>query len=115
MFQVSFTDKSSEFFKGLPQPDQIRLLEELGKLTPEMLDQAQEPLAKFQSHNQTYYRYRFDLWRLYFTLDGENIRCELILSKNTWMDFKIRTAMQSASDREVESRDDFLNEINKHK
>jgi hypothetical protein len=115
MFQVSFADKSSDFFKGLPQVDQIKLLEELGRLTPELLEQAQEPLAEFKAYGKTYYRYRFDPWRLYFTLEGENIRCELILSKNTWQDFKVRTGMQSADDREVECRDDFLDEINKHK
>lgn len=115
MFQVSFSDKSAAVFRGLPQEEQINLLEEMGKITPVMLEESKEPLGKFKTHDQTYYRYRYADWRLYFTLSGKDIRCELIINKNTWLDFKVRSGLQGTPDRDVEANPDFLARIQEHK
>lgn len=111
MYQISFSESSAAFFKNLSQTEQMAFFEEFGKITPFMLEEAHEPIRKFKNHEQNYYRYRWEDWRLYFTFDGKNIRCEFILNKNTWSDFKVRVGLKDSSDAEIEENPEFFQKI----
>ena len=108
MYQVTFSDQSSQVFKALSMERQLQLVNELSDLTPAVLEEAKEPLASFKRADTTYYRYRTDDLRFYFTLDKGTIYCMYIMSKNTWADFRLRSNLEKLSDTEVESKPGFL-------
>ena len=115
MYQVTFSQQSSLFFKELPQARQLKLIEALGALSPSILEEAKEPIGCFKRAETTYYRYRVEDFRFYFTLKGDTIHCTHVLSKNTWADYRLRNNLEKLSDAEIEAIPNFLNQLENHK
>lgn len=114
MYQVTFSDQSSQIFQKLPQERQLQLAEALSRLTPEVLAAGLEPIGTFKRADITIYRCRVEDYRFYFTLtsatdeNADTIHCLFILNKNSWADFRMRNNLEKLSDAEVESKPDFL-------
>ena len=79
-------------------------IDAISKLSPAVLEEAKEPLGRFKHKEVTYYRFRFEDLRFYFTLSGETIRCVLIVTKNSWADFKMRNNLEKTAESEVEEK-----------
>ena len=108
MYQVSFSDQSAEIFKQLTQERQLKLVEALSRLSPELLENPKEPLGRFKRADVYYYRYRLEDYRFYFILKGENLHCLFVLSKNTWADFLLRSNFEKLSESEIEANPNFI-------
>lgn len=108
MYQVTFSDQSAKVFQQLPHERQMELAESLGRLTPEVLEAAREPIGVFKRADKLYYRCRIEDFRFYFTLKEDTIHCLFILNKNSWADFRLRNNLEKLSDAEVESNPNFL-------
>jgi mRNA interferase RelE/StbE len=107
MYQVNFSKQSATVFKDFPQKRQLELVGEIGRLTPDLLQEGREPIGSFKRANTIYYRLRIDDLRFYFTVDGDNIHCIYIYNKNSWEDFRLRNNFEKLSDEEVERRPEF--------
>ena len=108
MYQVIFGEQSAKVFKEFPQERQLKLIESLSELSPAVLESAEEPLRSFKRAKMTYYRYKTDDLRFYFSLKDDTINCVYILNKNSWADFRLRTNLKKLSDAEVESSQEFI-------
>jgi len=107
MFQLVFTEHSSQTFKTLPRERQLAIIQAFGKLSPSVLEEAKEPLGRFNHKNITFYRFRFEDLRFYFTLNEEYISCEYILTKNSWADFRMRNNLEKLEDKQIEQKSSF--------
>lgn len=108
MYQVTFSDESARIFQALPLERQLKLSEELSRLTPAVLEAGREPISTFMRADTTYYRCRIEDYRFYFTLNAEVIHCLYILNKNSWADFRLRNNLEKLSDTEVEAKPEFF-------
>lgn len=107
MFQLTFTDSSSQTFKALPNERQLEIIQTFSKLSPTLLEEAKEPIGRFKQGETTFYRFRFEDLRFYFTLQEQTICCEYILNKNSWADFRMRNKLEKLQDTEIEQKSSF--------
>jgi mRNA-degrading endonuclease RelE of RelBE toxin-antitoxin system len=103
MLQIVFNEISAAELSRLPTPLQFALLEALN-IQPEDVKQEDRLSTRFGviSHGKSkLYRCRAGDHRIYFSVDGAQVKIHRVLHKNTLQDFLYRSNLGSAGEDEA--------------
>lgn len=107
MFQVTFSDQCMRELNQLPIPEQMELVEAISSVRDDQLENPREPLGRFTRDGKTFYRLRAGEYRCYFEVDGQVLRCDYFLHKNTFSDFVFRAKLPLTGDMAPEEQHSF--------
>jgi len=118
MYQVTFSNQSLEVLNSLPQIDQLNLMDRLGSLSSEILNEQEESIGRFVRKGKTFYRIRLNDLRIYFERVDICLHCHYILPKNSLNDFLFRCKLPASEDAILENHKsfwDYLESLSKSK
>jgi mRNA interferase RelE/StbE len=107
MYQVTFSDQSMGELNKMPQVDQMKILDVISHITPEMLEHPREPLGCFSREGRTFYRFRADDLRCYFEIRDGVLFSHYIIRKHTLTDFVFRFKLPVTEEQMIEQNGSF--------
>lgn len=87
--------------------DQMEIVEAIGAVTPQRLQEPSGDLGRFERAGKPMYRLRVDEWRVYFKPEAEGIKVDFLLHKKSIADFVVRFKLPVADDAAIESHKSF--------
>ncbi len=107
MYQVTFSNQSMNELNKLGIREQLWLIDQICKVTPEQLKQPHEPLGHFSRNGTEFYRLRAGEYRIYFEIQGDTLSTHSILHKNTLTDFIFRSKLPISEEQMLEQHQSF--------
>lgn len=107
MFQVSFSTQAMGELNRLDKLAQLDVLDPLTSLKPADLAHPREPLGHFSRGQRAYYRLRSGDFRFYFLVQGDQLKVEYILHRNSLEDFLLRNKLPVSEQQLVEQDSKF--------
>ena len=87
MFQVTFSDQSLGVLNSLSQVEQLNLMDKLGSLSSDIINENSESIGRFTRNGKVFHRIRLGELRVYFEQADIALHCHYILPKNSLNDF----------------------------
>jgi hypothetical protein len=109
MYQVTFSDQSMGELNKMTIPEQMKIVEIISHITPEMLAHPHEPLGRFSREGRTFYRVRTDDLRCYFEVKENTLFSHYIIRKYTLTDFVFRFKLPVTEEQIIEQNGSFWN------
>lgn len=104
MLQIVFNEISAAEISALPTLDQLEILDEF-QVTPEDVERPDGRRIGVMNHDgQRSYRYRAGEWRVYFSVEGEQVIVHRVLHANSFADFLVRSHLGSGGEDEALAR-----------
>ena len=107
MHQVTFSEQSLSALNGLPQIDQLSIVEELSSFSNSILKESPSNIGKFLRKGKCFYRIRLGELRVYFEKIENALHCHYILPKNTLNDFLFRCNLPASDEMAMENHPGF--------
>jgi len=107
MFQVTFSSQAMNELNRLDKLAQLEAIEPISTLKAEELAHPREPLGRFQRGGRRFFRLRSGEFRFYFEVEGDSLRVEYILHRNTLEDFLLRNKLPVSEQQLVEQHSKF--------
>ena len=107
MFQLNFSEQSIGELNKLDIFAQLRLVNQISRLTAEQLTESNDEIGHFHRGSKIFYRFRADDFRIYFEKQGEILFCHYILHRNTLTDFLFRFKLPVSEEQMVEQHESF--------
>lgn len=107
MFQVTFSDQSMGELNKLPLTRQMKMVDIISHITPEMLEHPHEPIGRFTREGRTFYRVRADDMRCYFEIRDGILYSHYIIQKHTLTDFVFRFKLPVTEEQMIEQNSSF--------
>lgn len=107
MYQVTFSDQSMGELNKMPLSDQMKIVEIISHITPEMLEHPREPIGVFSREGRTFYRVRADDLRCYFEIRDGVLFSHYIIRKHTLTDFVFRFKLPVTEEQLIEQNGSF--------
>lgn len=109
MYQVTFSDQSMGELNKMTIPEQMKIVEIISHITPEMLEHPHEPLGRFSREGRTFFRVRTDDLRCYFEVKNGFLFSHYIIRKHTLTDFVFRFKLPVTEEQIIEQNGSFWN------
>ena len=109
MYQVTFSDQSMGELNKMSLAEQLKLVELISNITPDMLEHPREPLGRFSREGRTFYRVRADDLRCYFEIKDGILFSHYIIRKHTLTDFVFRFKLPVTEEQIIEQNGSFWN------
>jgi hypothetical protein len=107
MYQVTFSDQSMGELNKMAIEEQMKLIEIISHITPEMLEHPREPLGCFSREGRTFFRVRADDLRCYFEIKDGILYSHYIIRKYTLTDFVFRFKLPVTEEQILEQNGSF--------
>lgn len=107
MYQVNFSDQSMGELNKMPLEDQMKMIEIISHITPEMLEHPREPIGCFSREGRTFFRVRADDLRCYFEIKEGVLFSHYIIRKHTLTDFVFRFKLPVTEEQIIEQNGSF--------
>jgi hypothetical protein len=107
MYQVTFSDQSMGELNKMSLEDQMKIVEAISHITPEMLEHPREPIGCFSREGRTFYRFRADDLRCYFEIKDGILYSHYIIRKHTLTDFIFRFKLPVTEEQIIEQNSSF--------
>ncbi len=107
MYQVTFSDQSMGELNKMTIPEQMKLVEIISHITPEMLEHPREPIGCFSREGRTFFRVRADDLRCYFEVKNGALYAHYIIRKHTLTDFVFRFKLPVTEEQLIEQNGSF--------
>jgi len=107
VYQVTFSEQSLNALSGLPQINQLSIVEELSSLSNSLLKENPSNVGKFLRKGKCFYRIRLGELRVYFEKIENALHCHYILPKNTFNDFLFRCNLPASDEMATENHPGF--------
>jgi mRNA-degrading endonuclease RelE of RelBE toxin-antitoxin system len=107
MYQVSFSTQAMGELNRLDKLAQLEVLDPLTGLRPTDLAHPREPLGRFTRGQREYYRLRSGDFRFYFGVQGDQLKVDYILHRNSLEDFLLRNKLPVSEQQLVEQDSKF--------
>ena len=107
MYQVTFSEQAMRELNRLDQLAQLAAIEPISGLRSEQLAHPREPLGRFHRGPKEFFRLRAGDFRFYFRAQGETLRVDYILHKNSLEDFLLRNKLPVSEQQLVEQHSKF--------
>lgn len=107
MFQVSFSTQAMGELNRLDKLAQLDVLDPLTSLKPADLAHPREPLGRFSRGQREFYRLRSADFRFYFLVQGDQLKVEYILHRNSLEDFLLRNKLPVSEQQLAEQDSKF--------
>jgi len=107
MYQVTFSDQSMGELNKMPVEEQLKLVEIISNISPEMLEHPREPLGCFSRGNRTFYRVRAEDLRCYFEIKNGILFSHYIIHKHSLTDFVFRFKLPITEEQMIEQHQSF--------
>ncbi len=107
MYQVTFSDQSMGELNKMTIEEQMKLVEIVSHITPEMLKHPREPLGCFSREGRTFFRVRTDDLRCYFEIKDGILFSHYIIRKYTLTDFVFRFKLPVTEEQIIEQNGSF--------
>jgi mRNA-degrading endonuclease RelE of RelBE toxin-antitoxin system len=107
MYEVSFSTQAMGELNRLDKLAQLDVLDPLTNLKPADLAHPREPLGHFRRGQREYFRLRSGDFRFYFLVQGEQLKVEYILHRNSLEDFLLRNKLPVSEQQLVEQDSKF--------
>ena len=107
MYQVTFSEQAMRELNRLDKLVQLEAIEPISSLKPADLAHPREPLGHFKRGTKSLYRLRAGEFRFYFEVQGETLRVDYILHKNSLEDFLLRNKLPVSEQQVVEQDSKF--------
>ena len=117
MYQVTFSQQSLSVLNGLPQINQLTIVDELSSLSNSILKENSTHISQFIRKGKSFYRIRLGELRVYFEKVENSLHCHYILPKNTFNDFLFRCNFPASNEMAMERHQgfwDYLETLTKH-
>ncbi|MDR2983073.1 MAG: cytotoxic translational repressor of toxin-antitoxin stability system [Puniceicoccales bacterium] len=86
--------------------EQMELIEIISSITPERIKN-DRVIGIFQREGKTFYRIRFNDFRIYFEIQDEILHCDFILHKHSLADFVFRMKLPLTEEQQIEQDQSF--------
>ncbi|MDR2420421.1 MAG: cytotoxic translational repressor of toxin-antitoxin stability system [Puniceicoccales bacterium] len=108
MRQVTFSEQSLHELQKLAPEEQLRLIENIGGISEDNLQNPSGDFTCFQRDGLLLYRYRTDHWRIYFEQkeDG-SLFCHYVLPEHSLSDFTYRFKLPVSETLMLEQHSSF--------
>ncbi|HNX04309.1 MAG TPA: cytotoxic translational repressor of toxin-antitoxin stability system [Opitutales bacterium] len=107
MYQVTFSDQSMGELNKMTIHEQMKIVEIISHITPEMLAHPHEPLGRFTREGRTFFRVRTDDLRCYFEVKDNALFSHYIIRKHTLTDFVFRFKLPVTEEQIIEQNGSF--------
>jgi len=107
VFQVTFSDQSLGVLNSLSQIEQLNLMDKLGSLSSDIINENNGSIGRFIRHGKVFHRIRLGELRIYFEQADIALHCHYILPKNSLNDFLFRCKMPSSETAILENHGSF--------
>ncbi len=108
MYQVAFSDQSMGELNRMSVEEQLKIVDAISNITPDMLEHPREPLGRLTRDNRTLYRFRAEDLRCYFEIrDGGILYSLYIIHKHTLTDFVFRFKLPITEEQVLEQNGSF--------
>lgn len=107
MFQITFSEPSINEMNKLDTLAQMDIADALSSISSDDLGNSKSPIGQFNRNGIPHYRLRTGEYRCYFTIQGDILKVEYILNKNTVSDFVFRAKLPMTSDLVLEQDQSF--------
>jgi mRNA-degrading endonuclease RelE of RelBE toxin-antitoxin system len=107
VLQIVFNEISAAEISKLDTLDQLDLLDAF-QVTEQKLENLDgEDYAKLERDGKELYRFRTNDYRIYFSVEGDNVIVHRVLHKNTFSDFLFRSKMPVGEDEALSNSKHF--------
>ncbi|MBN1403315.1 MAG: cytotoxic translational repressor of toxin-antitoxin stability system [Opitutales bacterium] len=107
MYQVTFSDQSMGELNKMTVEDQMKIVEVISNISPEMLEHPREPIGCFSRGSRTFYRVRADDLRCYFEIRNGTLFSHYIIHKHSLTDFVFRFKLPITEEQMIEQHKSF--------
>ena len=107
VYQVTFSEQSLSALNGLPQVDQLSIVEELSSLSNSILKESPSSIGKFFRKGKCFYRIRLGELRVYFEKIGKRTALPLYTSQEYTNDFLFRCSLPASDEMAMENHPCF--------
>ncbi len=107
MYQVTFSDQSMGELNKMSVEEQMKIVEIISNISPDMLEHPREPIGRFSRGSRTFYRVRTDELRCYFEIKNGVLFSHYIIHKHSLTDFVFRFKLPVTEEQMIEQHKSF--------